>query len=203
MIPSYLEWSIRLNSTAYTGESYKSKPLNAQLVNPASNRGLFSVDMKSKSSIVHGKPNLFVVHVDSNFAFVYYCENTGFIKFSLGWVLSREQIPNPTALKKFEKKLSKMDLIDLNRMRLVDQILCPPNPLSPLNLPGVSLSTLNGVRTLPVDQLSSETKNDLEFVRCVMQITDTFFYDLLYCRELSDRRAAAKKNASSQNKNLI
>ena len=184
--------TLNINSTSFNDKgsltshliegTYNDLPPNLQSTDYI--YGDFKIDFKNFKSQNPLKPNLHFVHIDENFALVYFCESSGPFKLSLGWILSRDLHPDFALLKNIEAKLKDLNLVDIRTLETVDQSHCSTN--------GNLRFLANGIRMLPVKDDGS-TNEDIMFVRCMMMSSDTFFHDLLYCKEQS--RENSRRNS--------
>ena len=69
-------------------------------------------------------PNFYIVHVDSEFALLYYCEESGPFKLGVAWILARHPKPSLYRLKAIEAKIQRLGLVDVNKLITVEQSNC-------------------------------------------------------------------------------
>ena len=118
-------WSLRINSTGYTGEEWRSSIVDARQYIYArhSAQGYFVLGNQKAGLPRSEKPNFFVLHADDNFSLAYFCQGFGSLKMDLAWIMSRERFPDPEEVNEVQKKLRHNGVF--LEMTDVDQEDCP------------------------------------------------------------------------------
>ncbi|XP_075259809.1 uncharacterized protein LOC142351584 isoform X2 [Convolutriloba macropyga] len=100
-------WNLRINSTGYTGEEYRSSVIDARQYTHSRNSALgYFVLGEQKIGLPKSElPNFFILHADDEFSLAYFCQNFGSLKMDLAWVMSRDRHPDPEKVQNVEEIL--------------------------------------------------------------------------------------------------